>query len=105
MSRGSLYKSAEELRPYIEAKETIMTSPEDAVKHVTSTLYYLSGEGRIHKTATAFGISRQVVSKIVQRVHKAIAVHLGTKYVKLYLLQNRRYIHHIHNGECKLHRE
>ena len=75
MSRGSLYKSAEELRPCIEAKETIMTSPEDTVKQVTATLCYLSGEGRIRKTATAFGISRQVVSKIVRRVHKAIAVH------------------------------
>lgn len=83
MSRGSLYKLADELRPYIEGKETIMRSPVDVVKQVAVTLYYLSDEGRLRKTANAFGISRQVVSKIVRKVCKAITVHLGTKYIKL----------------------
>ncbi|XP_068739345.1 putative nuclease HARBI1 [Montipora capricornis] len=77
MSRGSLYKLADELRPYIEGKRTIMRTPVDV------TLYYLSDEGKLGKTANAFGISRQVVSKIVHKVCKAITVHLGKKYIKL----------------------
>ena len=42
MSKTSLLKLAEELRPYIEGKETIMRSPVDVVKQVALTLYYLS---------------------------------------------------------------
>ena len=45
MSKTSLLKLAEELRPYIEGKETIMRSPVDVVKQVALTLYYLSDEG------------------------------------------------------------
>lgn len=83
MSRVSINRLAEELRPYIEGKETIMRSPVDVVKQVAITLYYLSDEGRMRKTANAFGISRQAVSKIVRKVCKAITVHLGPKYVTL----------------------
>ena len=60
MSKTSLLKLAEELRPYIEGKETIMRSPVDVVKQVALTLYYLSNEGRLRKTANAFGVSRLV---------------------------------------------
>lgn len=67
MSGGSLYKLADELRPYIEGKRTIMRTPVDVIKQVAVTLYYLSDEGRLRKTANAFGISRQVVSKIVRK--------------------------------------
>ena len=45
MSKTSLLKLAEEFRPYIEGKETIMRSPVDVVKQVALTLYYLSDEG------------------------------------------------------------
>ena len=34
MSRGSLYELANELRPYIEGKTTIMRAPVDVVKQV-----------------------------------------------------------------------
>jgi len=83
MSRDSLYSLAEELRPHIEGKDTVMRKTVDVVKQVAITLYYLSDEGRIRKTANAFGNSRQVVSKIVRKVCKAITVHLGRKYIKL----------------------
>ena len=83
MSRDSLYKLTEELRPYIEGKDTVMRSAIDPVKQVAITLYYLSDEGRLRKTANAFGISRQTVYKIVRKVCKAITVYLGPKYVKL----------------------
>ena len=58
MSRGSLYELANELRPYIEGKTTIMRAPVDVVKQVAVTLYYLSDEGHLRKTANAFGLSR-----------------------------------------------
>ena len=83
MSRESLYSLAEELRPHIEGNNTIMRTAVDVVKQVAVTLYYLSDEGRIRKTANAFGLSRQAVSKIVRKVCKAITIHLGPKYIKL----------------------
>lgn len=83
MSKNSLYKLAEELEPYIKGKDTIMRPAVDVVKQVACTLYYLSDEGRIRNAANAFGLSRQVVSKIIRRVYKAITTHLGPKYIKL----------------------
>ena len=83
MSRRSLHELADELRPYIEGKTTIMRSPVDVVKQVAVTLYYLSDEGRMRKTANAFGLSRQVVSKIIRKVCKAITIRLGPEYIKL----------------------
>ena len=40
-----------------------MRAAVDVVKQVAVTLYYLSDEGRMRKTANAFGLSRQAVSK------------------------------------------
>ena len=88
MSRSSLYKLADQLRPYIEGKTTNMRAPIEVVKQVAVTLYYLSDEGRLRKTANAFGLSRQVVSKTIRKVCKAITVHLGSKYIKLPLTEN-----------------
>ena len=83
MSRESLNSLAEELRPHIEGNNTIMRTAVDVVKQVAVTLYYLSDEGRMRKTANAFGLSRQTVSKIIRKVCKAITIHLGPKYIKL----------------------
>ena len=83
VSRDSLYNLAEELRPYIQRKATNMRSPVGVVKKVACTLYYLSDEGHLRKTANAFGLSWQVVSKIVRKVCKAITVHLGPRYIGL----------------------
>ena len=55
----------------------------DVERQVASTLYYLSDEGRIRRTANAFGLSRSVISNIIRRVCIAITVHLGSKYIKL----------------------
>lgn len=46
------------------------------------TLYYLSDEGRLRKTANAFGLGRSTVSIIIRRVCKAL-VDIGPKYIKL----------------------
>ena len=83
MSRVSMMRLAEELRPYIEGKDTKMRTSIDVLKQVVMTLYYLSDESRMRKTANAFGVSRQTVSKIVRKVCNAITVHLGPKYITL----------------------
>ncbi|XP_065195781.1 putative nuclease HARBI1 [Sycon ciliatum] len=50
---------------------------------VAVLLYYVSDEGRLSKTANAFGISRASVSIIVRRVSKAFTLCLGPKYIVL----------------------
>ena len=55
MSRTSLLALSEELRPYIDGQTTAMRAPIELVKKVALTLYYLSDEGRLRKTANAFG--------------------------------------------------
>ena len=47
------------------------------------TLYYLSDEGRLRKTANAFGVARATVSETVRKVCRAITTHLGPKLLKL----------------------
>ena len=61
-------KLSEPLGPHIEGKTTRMKSPLDVTKKVACALYYLSDEGRLRKTVNAFGLSRQVVSKIVREI-------------------------------------
>ena len=82
MSRTSLLNLSEELRPYIAGITTRMRQPVDVVKKVACTLYYLSDEGRLRKTANAFGLSKQVVSKIIREVCGAITKYLGPVYIK-----------------------
>ena len=89
MSKKSLLKLAEELQPYIEGEETIMRSAVDVVKQVALTLYFLIDEGLLRKTANAFGVSRQVTSKIIPEVCKAISLHLGNKYIHLPKTENQ----------------
>ena len=83
MSRPTFLLLCEELRPFVQKKATNMRLPVDVERQVASTLYYLSDEGRIRKTANAFGLSRSVISNIIRRVCIAITVHLGSKYIKL----------------------
>ena len=83
MSRPTFLLLCEELRPFVQTKASNMRLPVDVERQVASTLYYLSDEGRIRKTANAFGLSRSVISNIIRRVCIAITVHLGSKYIKL----------------------
>lgn len=48
---------SEELCPYIQGGQTNMRSPVGVLKKVACTLYNLSDEGRLRKTANAFGLS------------------------------------------------
>ena len=69
MSRVSLLTLAELLRLQVEGKQTVMRSPVDIVKNVACTLYYLNDEGRLRKIASAFGLSRQCVSKVLRSMY------------------------------------
>lgn len=81
MSRSSLLSLLELLRPSIEGQTTVMRSPVSVQKKVALTLYYLADEGRLRKTANAFGLSRSAVSVIIRKVCRAITVHLGPRYI------------------------
>lgn len=83
MSRSSFFLLCEKLRPLIERQATIMRQPVSVETQVAVTLYYLSDEGRIRKTANAFGLARSTVSVVIRRVCHAISNHVGPQYIKL----------------------
>ena len=83
MSKSSFFNLCDKLHPHIKKTTTIMRSPIDVQKQLGITLYYLSDEGRLRKTANAFGVSRSSVSIIIKRVTQVISMHLGPKYIKL----------------------
>ena len=80
MSKENFSSLCEELRPYIERKDTVMRKAIDVETQVAITLYFLSDEGCLHKTANSFGIARSTCSMIVRRVTFAISTHL---YIRL----------------------
>lgn len=90
MSRRSLLDLRKILRPHIEGESMRMRSPVNVVKRVACTLHYLSDEGPLRKTAKAFGLSRQVVSKIMWEVYRAITIHLGLDYIKLPFTEKKK---------------
>ena len=85
MCRGNFINLCTELREYIQKEETIMRAPVDVQRQVAMTTYYLSDEGRLRKTANAFGVSRPTVSIVVRRVTRAIATFLQLKYIQLHV--------------------
>ena len=87
MQKHNFQRLCAELAPLIEKKETNMRKPITVECQVAVTLYYLSDEGRLRKTANAFGISRSSVSLIVRNVTKAISLHLGPKYIQVPLTE------------------
>ena len=77
MRKENFLKLCAELWPFIEKQVTNMREPVEVERQVAAMLYYLSDEGRLRKTANAFGLSRSSVSIIIRRVTHAITVHLG----------------------------
>ena len=73
---------------FIEKQVTNMREPVEVERQVAATLYYLSDEGRLRKTANAFGLSRSSVSIIIRRVTHAITVHLGPNYITVPLTED-----------------
>ena len=74
-SKESFYILCDELRPYTMKNTTQMRQPID--------VYYLVDEGRMRKTANAFGTAKCTVFKIIYRVTKAINIYMGPKFIKL----------------------
>lgn len=83
MSQDSFFFLCDQLRPFIERQATTMRDPVEVERQVALTLYYLADEGRMRKTANAFGLSRSCVSIVVRRVARAICEHLGPRYIRL----------------------
>ncbi|XP_060759475.1 putative nuclease HARBI1 [Neoarius graeffei] len=81
MSRSALIHLSERLRLQLEGTTMRMRRPVDLLTRVACTLYYLCDEGRLHKTANAFGLSRSTVSVIIRQVCKAICTTLGHEYI------------------------
>ena len=83
MSRESFYMLCDELREHIFKKNTRFRKAVSVEEQVGMTLYYLSDEGRLRKTANSFGVGKSTASTIIRRVCKAITVHLTSKYIKM----------------------
>lgn len=58
-----------------------MRSPVGVLTKVACTMCYLSEQGRLRKTADAFGLSRSTVSVVVR---KNVQIHLGGSWFKIH---------------------
>ena len=83
MHRETFYKLCDELQTYLQKETTNMRSPVEVERQLAATLYYLSDEGRLRKTANTFGLSRSTISVIIRRVSKAVSVVMGPHYIRL----------------------
>ena len=89
ISRSSFFLLCQKLRPLIERQAAIMRQPDSVETQVAVTLYYLPDEGRIKKTANAFGLARSTVSVVFRRVCHAISNHVCPQYIKLPKTESR----------------
>ena len=83
VSRETFDYLCNELRPFLQKKETHLRKPVSVETQVAVTLYYLSDEGRLRKVANAFGLGRSTVSTIIRQVTHVISSYLGPKFIKL----------------------
>ena len=83
MSRASFFSLCDTLRPFVQQQSTRMRSPVEVERQVALTLYYLADEGRMRKTANAFGLSRSTVSNVARKVCHAICEHMGPLLIRL----------------------
>ena len=87
MCKENFHRLCEELRPHLRKQATAMRAPIEVERQVAMTLYYLSDEGRMRKTANAFGASVASVSIIIRHVARVIVMHMGPRYIKLPLTE------------------
>lgn len=83
MSKDSFNILCSELQDFIKKRNTRWRKSVSVKEQVALTLYYLSDEGRLRKTANAFGLGKSTTSQIIRRVCKAITDHLTSKYIKM----------------------
>ena len=72
MSKQLFLVLCEELRQYISKNTTKFRKPISVEMQVAVTMYILSDEERFRKTTNAFGIAKNTVSMIIQRMTEAI---------------------------------
>ena len=72
MSKQLFLVLCEELRQYISKNTTKFRKPISVEMPVAVTMYILSDEERFRKTTNAFGIAKNTVSMIIQRMTEAI---------------------------------
>lgn len=77
MCEENFLKLCDELRPHIQKQTANMRSPIEAERQVAPVLYYLSDEGRLRKTANAFGLSQSIISITVRRIARVLTIYLG----------------------------
>ena len=82
MSRESFLVLCQQLEEHLIKRNTRFRKAISVQEQLALTLYYLFDEGRLKKTANAFGLGKSTVSAIIQRVCKVITVHLTSKYIK-----------------------
>ena len=82
MSRESFLVLCQQLEEHLIKRNTKFRKAVSVQEQVALTLYCLSDEGRLRKTANAFGLEKSTVSAIIRRVCKVITVHLTSKYIK-----------------------
>ena len=104
MSRESFLVLCTELNDHIVKNSTRFRKAVSVEEQVALMLYYLSDEGRLRKTANAFGLRKSSVSHIIRRVYEAITVHLTSKWQGLKRLLNDQYRNFIQNTLSSMHR-
>ena len=82
MSKESFLDLCQQLEEHLTKCNTRFWKAVSVEEKVALTLYYLSDEGRLRKTANAFGLGKSTVFTIIRRVCKFITVQLTSKYIK-----------------------
>ena len=83
MSRESFLALCTELNDHIVKSSTRFRKSVSVEEQDALMLYYLPDEGRLTKTANAFGLGKSTVSHIIRLFCKAITVHRTPKYTKM----------------------
>ena len=81
MSKESFLVLCQQLEEHLTKCNTRFWKAVSVEEKVALTLYYLSDEGRLRKTANAFGFGKSTVSAIIWRICKVTTVYLTSKYI------------------------
>ena len=86
MSRESFLVLCQQLEEHLIKRNTRFRKAVSVQEQVALTLYYLSDEGRLRKTANAFGLGKSTVSAIIRRACKVN----GPPNINIYQIQDER---------------
>lgn len=77
MRRDSFEKLCDKLRAQLQRQTTVLRKPLSVEKQVGIFLYYIADEGRLRKSANAFGIAKSTASKVVRRVAQIVSTTMA----------------------------